>query len=480
VERGCKEISIERVRRWSLHAFALIATSASLYGCISPDVAMSHKPQPRPHVILRDPKTGEVVQELTKVQLQNRLFDLCDLWASQMKSLFDPLIDEATDTEIRSSLTEQKLRSTVSGYTIAVTSDPVSGMLDMMVLSRLLAKSWAPGPRTTDWFGEFAPRVSAGLAAAEAKVRNAGGALLSASERAQLEERIDRWMKESSDLTSVSFARLSDIDAGFDAKLEADVARSQGLMDVLDEAMRSAEEFRLLGERSLWIASRAPILLRLTTEASLVSVFDVPQVQEALESTHALPIAVDHLAERIHEVASTVDTQRREIFASIESARDSVQPMMKQITAAIDRADEVVKEARKLASERSQAADTAAGAAKDLREALTTLHAMAQRYFPSDAAGAPGGLSHTTTDLALAAERFNSAVSTLQSLLKPGDSTNAVAELSKLADAKVAVIAASGDAAIDRAFWRGLVLIVFAFVLAIVYRVISPRLAPRS
>lgn len=471
------------VRRKSLCVLRIAAMLAAIgvtQGCLSPDVAMSHKVHERPHITMRDPDTGQVLQVLTKVQLQNRLFDLCDLWASVIKNLYDPMIDEETDTEIRSSLIEQKLRSIVSGYTIGVTSDPVSGMLDMMVLSRLSARMWEPGPRVTDWFGDMAPRVSAGLAAADAKIWKIGSQMLSPNERKQLEERIERWISDSPDLKSVSFARLSDIDSGFDAKLEAEVAKSQGLMDVLDEAMRSAEEFRLLGERSLWIASRAPILLRMTTEASIVSAFDIPQVQEALKSTHALPVAVDHLADRVHEIASTVDTQRREIFASIESAQGAVQPMLKQITEAINRAEEVVKEARKLASERSQAADAAAGAAKDLREALTTLNGMAQRYFPPDASGAPSGLSHTTTDLALAAERFNSAVTTLQSLVKPGDSTNAVTELSKLADAKVAVIAASGDAAIDRAFWRGLILIAVAFVLAVVYRVISPRLAPRS
>lgn len=428
---------------------------------------------------MRDPETGEVVQVLTKMQLQTRLFDLCDLWASLMKSLFDPLIDDATDLEIRSSLVEQKLRSTVSGYTIGVTSDPVSGMLDMMVLSHLLARSWAPGPRTTDYFGELAPRVSAGLDAADLKVWQIGAGMLGPTERTQLEERIERWIKESPDIKSVSFARLSDIDSGFDAKLEADVAKSQGLLDVLDEAMRSAEEFRLLGERSLWIASRAPILLRLTTEGSLASVFDMPQVQEALWSTNALPVAVDHLAERIHEVASTVDTQRREIFASINSARDSIQPMLKQVTEVIDRAESVVKEARKLSSERSEAAEAAAGAAKDLRAALTTLNTMAQRYFPPDSSGKPSEMSHATRDLALAAERFNSAVTTLQSLVKPGETDNAIAELTRFADTRVAALAATGNAAIDRAFWRGLILILIAFGLALFYKIMTPRLSPR-
>lgn len=472
---------MRRLNRWSsrglLRASAAIAALAAVPGCLSPDVAMSHKAHERPHITMRDPETGQVLQVLTKVQLQNRLFDLCDLWASLIKNLYDPMIDDVTDPEIRSSLIEQKLRSIVSGYTIGVTSDPVSGMLDMMVLSRLLATMWSPGPRATDWFGDLAPRVSAGLAAADVKIWKIGGQLLSPGERKQLEERIERWIADSPDLKSVSFARLSDIDSGFDAKLEAEVAKSQGLLDVIDEAMRSAEEFRLLGERSLWIASRAPILLRMTTEASIVSAFDIPQVQEALNSTHALPVAVDHLAERIHEAAASVDQQRRDIFASLDKARDSVQPVLKQVTEVIDRAESVVKEARRLSSERSEAAEAAAAASKDLREALTTLNTMADRFFPVNSTGKAGELSHTTADLALAADRFHSAVVTLQTLAKPGEASNAIADLSKFADAKVASIAASGDAAIDRAFWRGLVLIVAAFVLAVFYKLISPRLA---
>jgi len=452
---------------------------SSLCGCISPDMAVSHSSHPRPQITMRDPDTGEVVQELTKMQLQNRLFDLCDLWASMMKSLFDPLIDEATDPDVRSSLTEQKLRSSVSGYTIGVTSDPVSGMLDMMVLSRLLERSWAPGPRTTEYFGDLAPRVSAGLALAEKKIWKIAGGLLSAGERAQLEERIDRWLSDSPELKSVSFARLSDIDSGFDAKLEAEVAKSQGLMDVLDEAMKSAEEFRMLGERSLWLASRAPVLFRLTTEASLVTAFDIPQVDYVLKATHDLPVSVEHLTQGLRDVAADIDKQHRGIVASFDAARESIRPVLKDVKDIVDRADSVVKEARNLSAERSKVVDSAVVAATELREALATLNTLTQRFYPADGSGNTAEVSHTTADLALAAERFNSAVSTLQTLVKPGETGNAIVDLSKLADAKVAAIAASGDAAIDRAFWRGLLLVVVAFALAIVYKGISPRLAPR-
>lgn len=428
---------------------------------------------------MRDPETGEVVQELTKLQLQNRLFDLCDLWASSMRSIFEPLIDEATDPDVRSSLIEQKLRSIVSGYTIGVTSDPVSGVLDMMVLSRLLARAWAPGTTGSDGFGPYANQVATGAQSAEAKIWKIGGALLSASERQQLEERIDRWIAESPDIKSVSFARLSDIDAGFDARLEAEVAKSQGLMEVLDEAMQSAEELRMLGERSLWLASRAPILVRMTAEASVVTAFDVPQVQDVLNSSRALPVAVDHLSAQIRDAAANIDRQRREILASVDSARDSIQPMLNQLKELVDRADSVVREARKLTSERSEAAEAAASATKDLREALNTLNAMANRFFPPDAGDKGAGIGHSTADLSLAAERFNSAVATLHDMTSSADSAKTIDGLSALADSKVASLGAQTNAAVDRAFWRGVVLLLVAFALALVYKAIAPRLAPR-
>lgn len=451
----------------------------TLDGCISPDVAISHRAAQHARVTMRDPETGEVLQTLTKSQLQNRLFDLCDLWASLMKSLFDPMIDEATNTEIRSSIIEQKLRSCVSGYTIAVTSDPVSGMLDMMVLSRLLALQWAPGPRVDEWFGEFAPRVSQGLADAEARVWKIGGTILSTREREELTRRIDRWIEESPDLKSVSFARLSDIDSGFDAKLEADVARSQGLLDVIDEAMRSAEELHLLGERSLWLASRAPILIRMTTEASLVAAFDVPQVQEAMAATLALPEAVDRLSGRVHEAVLNIDEQRKEIVGSFDSARESLRPMLNECKQVLEQADSVIREARKFASERNAFVDAAAGATKDLRETIVSLNAMADRFFPPGATGSAPEVSRAISDLAIAAEQFNAGVAALQTIVRPGETGTAIADISKLADAKIALIGTAGDAAIDKAFWRGLTLIAFAFVLAVAYKFVVIKVASR-
>ncbi|MGH7241976.1 MAG: hypothetical protein ACREJD_00985 [Phycisphaerales bacterium] len=466
------------MRRTTIATFAALLCTV-LSGCLSPDMAMSHQSHQRPHVTMRNPETGEVVQELTKLQLQTRLFDLCDLWASLIRSTFDPLIDDATDHDIRSSLVEQKLRCIVSGYTIGVTSDPVGGMLDMMVLSRLLKQSWGPGPRVDDYFGTSAPTVSAAFASADAKVWKIAGGMLSASERSELEERIDRWMRESPDIRSVSFARLSDIDSGFDAKLEADVARSQGLMDVLDEAVRSAEEFRLLGERSLWLASRAPMLVRLSTEASLVSAFDVPQVQQALTATEALPHAVDQLSQHVQTAAAEMDRQRAEILISITDAERSIRPMIDQAKDVVALAGSVVKEARLLAAERSSVAESAMTAARDLREAVATVNAMSQRFYPPGTPVSGDGMGHTTADLALAAEKFNSAMSTLQALTKPGEAGAAISDLSKLADAKVAAIAASGNAAVERAFWRGMILLGVAFVLALLFKAISPRLAPR-
>ncbi|MBX3389519.1 MAG: hypothetical protein KF691_08700 [Phycisphaeraceae bacterium] len=396
-----------------------------------------------------------------------------------MRSVFEPPIDEATDSSVRSALVEQKLRSIVSGYTIAVTSDPVSGVLDMMVLSRLLARSWAPGTAAFESFGTFGPQVSRGVNVAESKIWKTGGALLSASERKQLEDRIDRWIAESPDIKSVSFARLSDIDAGFDARLEAEVAKSQGLMEVLDEAMQSAEELRMLGERSLWLASRAPILVRMTAEASVVTAFDTPQVQDVLNSSRALPVAVDQLASQIRDAAANIDRQRHEITASFESAHDSIQPVLRQVGEIVDRVDGVIREARKLSSERSEAAEAAATASKNLQEALATLNSMAERYFPPEAGGAPDIRSRPTADLALAAERFNSAVLNLQTLISSNDAGQSIADLSRMADAKVAAISESTNGVIDRAFWKGVILLILAFTLACAYKVIAPRLAPR-
>lgn len=468
------------VRRAFVGAIVPLSVCIGLAGCLSPDVAMSHRGAQKPHVTIRDPQTGEVVAELTKVQLQNRLFDLCDLWASMIKGQFDPLVDETTDPDVRSSLIEQKMRAIVSGYTIGVTSDPVSGMLDMMVLSRLLAQTWQPGPRVTDYFGDEAPRVSAVFAAAEVKVWNIAGGLLNTHEREQLLQRIDEWIKDSPDVKSVSFARLSDIDAGFDARLEASVAKSQGLMDVLDEAMRSAEEFRLLGERSLWLASRAPVLVRMTTEASVVSAFDIPQVQEMLKASKDLPVAVERLAGQVHDAAEEIEKQRREVFASIDAAKGSIDPMIDKLREVAQIAQHVVAQAKQLADERSEIAQSAVVASRDLREALTTLDAMAKRFYPEGSAKAGSGPGQMAADLSQAATKFDSAVLTLQGLLKSGDGSDSVSELSKLADSKVAELANSGNAAIDRAFWRGVLLVVIAFVLAVVYKAISVRMVARG
>ena len=315
--------------------------------------------------------------------------------------------------------------------------------------------------------------VAAGMAEADETIWKSAGSMLTKEQQAKLEAKIDQWYRANPNITFVSFARLNDIDSVFDANLEREVNQSQGLMQVLDAALQSAEEYRLLGERSLWLAARAPVLIRMSTEATLQTVVDEPMVGDALVSFDQMPKVVSRLITSIDGLPTMLNEQRAEIVQAIDSASRSLEPLVRESHAVVDRTSEVLKEARALAAEPNASVVAAASAAKDLREAAQTIDALALRFAPEAGKGGKDS-GQTVADLARAAEQLNAAMTTL-SALTSSSKESPIAEISKLADLKVAMAERAGQDLINYAFWRLVILLVGAFGLLVAYRALTGR-----
>lgn len=460
-----------------LSAILLFALVLATQGCISPaGIMMAPGHDARATKKIRGPG-ADGTEDVTVFEMQVRLFDLADLWASLIKSLLDPVAAEAKTHDVRSAAIELKLRAITSGYAIGASPDPVGGILDMMVLSRLLNKTWAMKERAQQNFGPFAETVSAGLAAADEAIWRSAGNMLTEQQKDELEAKIDKWLASMPNIQFVTFARLNDIDSVFDTKLEAEVSKSQGLMDVLDSALRSAEEYRLLGERSLWLAARAPVLIRMSVEASIQTVVDEPTFREALQASNEMPRVVDRLITTVEQVPKVLDQQRDEIMKSIDSSMASLHPALSESREVIERATVMIREARALASEPNPSVVAAASAAKDLRDAAQMLQDMIARFSKEPAnTNSPSPIS----EFAKGAADLNGALATLNILTNQpvdakGSRETPFAEISHLADLKVALAERASRDLINYAFWRLLVLIGVFFVGMFAYRVFGTR-----
>ena len=452
---------------------ALAGALGSLVGCLAPPGLMGPGiGNVKPGMKVRGPG-ADGTEDVTVLELQMRLFDLADLWASLVKSVCDPVVADAKSQSTRSAVIQMKLRATTSGYAIGASPDPVGGILDMMVLSRLFHMATQEGTRQYQDLGGAAPMVAAGMAEADETIWKSAGSMLTKEQQAKLEAKIDQWYRANPNITFVSFARLNDIDSVFDANLEREVNQSQGLMQVLDAALQSAEEYRLLGERSLWLAARAPVLIRMSTEATLQTVVDEPMVGDALVSFDQMPKVVSRLITSIDGLPTMLNEQRAEIVQAIDSASRSLEPLVRESHAVVDRTSEVLKEARALAAEPNASVVAAASAAKDLREAAQTIDALALRFAPEAGKGGKDS-GQTVADLARAAEQLNAAMTTL-SALTSSSKESPIAEISKLADLKVAMAERAGQDLINYAFWRLVILLVGAFGLLVAYRALTGR-----
>ncbi len=137
---------------------------------------------------------------------------------------------------------------------------PEVAVLDMLVFLRLnrrvLAEHWIP-----QVFGERGRPLLVAFELAEQQFGPIVGKILSPAERDVLMHRIDEWRSKNRDLVLVEFVRLTDFSAhaGRVALAGAEVG---GMRGKVENAMQTADQVILLGERALFLANKLPFVMR--------------------------------------------------------------------------------------------------------------------------------------------------------------------------------------------------------------------------
>ena len=298
--------------------------------------------------------------------------------------------------------------------------------------------------------------------------------MLKEAQQAELHAAIAQWRRENPLPESVLAARAVSFTSEMAKKRNDATARVDSVFSLLnvdplsgmEPAVREIAQTRLFAERTLFVTQKMPTLLRWQMELLSFNVTTIPSVQQLVTNSTQISTSVERFATAAEKLPGQISAERAEILKALEAQEKNLTPL--------------VNEVRQTLAAGSQMSTS-------LNTTLTTFDALMKRFgvgetnnaTPPDTNAAPFRIQ----DYGQAAGQFEQMARQLTELLLAVEKTTGSNNLSRISTQLTPVVQqaqTSGKEIVDYAFWRGILLVVFVLVAALIYRFLSRRLDPSS
>ncbi|TVQ80904.1 MAG: hypothetical protein EA380_02785 [Phycisphaeraceae bacterium] len=380
------------------------------------------------------------------------------------------------------------LRNAVSAsLDIATKPNPGIALLDMLVLASLQTWSfenhWMPLG-----IGEQGEPALERLRAVRDNLWLEAAHNLSPQQITTLRALIDEWIADNPDHTAVSLVRFSLFDDERYLSSADSRQSASGLLAQVGQAAGAIQDATIFAERALWFANRYPYLLGEQTELTAYRILDQPEfvdIPKALRFLEDIPAQLDktfnpllvefadefkedlyaHLAdiradailEAQVALEETIRMTLDETFTRVERERaktvDSVfDRLATETDAFLDKLDTHAGDIAPLTADLRQTAQTIQSLATEFTTTLDAADRLAARFDPAAHDG-----EHTKLEdfRALATDTTRAAAQLTHTL----ELANTMIDSGRI-DQSLSALADPLNNAIDRAFWRALILII--------------------
>jgi hypothetical protein len=396
-----------------------------------------------------------------------------DRWASYIHDATTRIIDADSTPEQRRAALTLKSSSISSVYDIAVRNDPLTQLLDMVVLASLEQKVWVDEGLARATFGDKAPILTKAIEDLYSDITVTSINAMNGEQYDVLSDTIRDWREKNPDMRAVEFVRLSEFAAARAADLRQQI-RSSGLFAPIDEATRVADELKELGQRGMWVGIRAPQLLSWQTEGLVDQILSRPEIAEALAGNESLVKSADRLSRTAAELPGLMKSEREAIFKGLDDREARLGSTVREVKASVEEGRKLLADTQPVLNN----VDTIIKSANDLTKALTeTVEAVdkvAARFAqpePGTPAAGNRGEDFKIAEYTQAAQQLTTAVKELNTLV--ASAGNVVAspawrarldEFDALGKRQIAEARAGAVDLADVVFWRALILLGAFFV----------------
>ena len=434
-------------------------------------------------------------------KLQSVLFAYADKYMSAIAQITaDAQRQDPDDPQLRLLMHNLKLVTTAAVQELAVSPNPESTLLDMMVFATLhrmvMEEDWA-----AETYGESIDTIVKVMGILENDIWTIATEYLDENEVAEVRELIDTWKEQHPGLRVVSYIRFSDFAELRSQSPLIEKTRSTGFLVDTSGALQAVDEALLLSERVLHYSQRLPFILEWQIEKMLYQLALEPEVRQSLDQSRSITQSLDRFTSTVELMPDRLVEERK---ATIEQMAQAI---------ATERSDAIRDLAEALAAERRATVEDVSGslateraalfAELDAREAMLTGVIAETRRGLEDANRLAVDLEKTTlainevvvnTDRLL--ERFDFAPDAAGTSSEPFDINSYIAALQELTvairEANTLVLATErvvhGDNLVEDVFDKvlrvgSILILIFCiglFITMLVYRAAARHIVPRS
>jgi hypothetical protein len=258
-------------------------------------------------------------------EVQAGVMSFADAWGAYIGQTSENLAVAVDTPQARLQVKRFQFYSTLAAYDIAAGPYPGVAMLDMMVLASLTRRSWENHWQTR--YGEPASLTIKALNELEANIWAFGANILTPRQVEAMRELVDEWWQKHPNAREVEFVRFSDFgELGRKPSIEAAVKKG-GFLSPIRDVAQSADDFKELSERGIYLAIRMQELLAGRFEITMMEFMQSQEMVQLLGDVHGVSGSAERyadVAERYAEILETIPDELKSVvvFTLAEVTRE--------------------------------------------------------------------------------------------------------------------------------------------------------------
>jgi len=414
---------------------------------------------------------------LTVTELQFEVLRFADNYSSSVAHAADQVAKQIGTREAQAESLKWKLEQATAAYVDATGQNPLWSTLDMVGLATV-SRMIIEGARSREIFGGNLEPLIETHRSLEATAWKLADQFLEPSEHQELEDLFAEWRKQNPNERDVSGVHFREFALALGKAQSPSTVKASSIFSLLyldpfaglDPTTVAIEQSRDLASRTVAYAERMPTLLRWQAELLTLQVARQQDPQELMADIDRASRSMESVAKTAEELPAFVDAQRQaaidQIFAGVTTQRQA-------LLADIDAREGKL---RALLGDTRQTLDAGARMSDSLKGTIGALDAFV-RYVsppPNPNAAATPGKPFDPLEFGKAASDVGGMARDLTVLLAAVDRTTP--QLGALGSRTAEDL----KGVVDRAFWRGLLLVLILLVGAIpatlVYKALARRL----
>ena len=461
--------SLEPARmRLFLLPLAVLGTAALLPACRTAGDSKSGAP------------TADVfaVEDEPKVRLA--LYEYADGFSATVQNTAFAIADAAKDPAVRRRTVEWKLQSITSIRSIVARSDPRSALADAWTYT-LQMHHYFQGEGAAH-FGEHQPLVVAATEALVADVERVAASLLAPENLARAREEIRQFVVENpvrAGLAGQVALPSEDSKEGRLAGLLRSPLSAINPFGGIDEGAQAIREFTKVAFRFTEVIKNLPETVSWRMELILLDLEEGEAVRSLDRSASTIAASAAGVAESARRLPEDVQRVLSKTLEDVEARSTSLRETIREARGTVDSANAAIAGAKELAvavEEAGRALERTGIAGERMAIALGLGPPAAGTPAPPESApsgekGEDGGFD--PKEFGDAADRLTRAAVEVQNIVRE---VKALAG-SKEMEATVSGVNAISRSTVDHLAWRGLQLIGAVLLAALLYRLVSSRIA---